>query len=151
MDDLSSDGWFAEVSFGARNFHVIGSYADLSGDGNSGDTTQWNLGLGWHALLGQNADLVVEARYVNVDLETGTVLGTISDSGYLVRAGARWRFIRVLELNGFVNYIDLSDGSNTTGEVNLLAYLGPIGLGVGYESDGDADVATAYVRWNFEH
>ena len=147
-DDLESDGWFAGFSFGTKHFHFLGEYSDTSGTGGIGDTTTWGLGVGWHGLFGERADLVIEANYVDVDVRT--VLGKVGDDGLLGRGGVRWRMIKWFELNGFVNYLNLDDAGSDSGyEINALFYFGPVGVGAGWAS-ADVDTATVYFRWNFK-
>ena len=144
---LDSDGWFAGFSIGFKHFHIPGQYQNTSGSGGTGDTTTWNLGVGWHGLLGERADVVIEASYLDVDVET--LVGKIGDNGVLGSGGVRWRIIKWFEINGFVDYIDLSDGGNETGwRGNALFNIGPVSIGLGYRSF-DVDIATAYLRWNF--
>ncbi len=146
--ELESDGWFAGFSADSKHFHGFGQYSDTSGVAGIGDTRAWNLGGGWHGLFGERADLVLEASYIDVTVETGS--GKVGDNGLLGSGGVRWRIIKFFEINGFVNYLNLSDAGSDTGyEINALLYLGPIGIGAGWASM-DVDTATVYLRWNFK-
>ena len=145
--ELESDGWFAGFSLGFKHFHIPGQYSKTSGSGGVGDTKKWNVGVGWHGLFGERADLVIEASYLDVRIDTSD--GRVNDDGLLASGGVRWRIIKIFEINGFVDYVDLSDrGSDTGWRANMLFNIGPVGIGLGYQSM-DADIASAYLRWNF--
>jgi hypothetical protein len=134
-DKASSDnGWFAGVSVGlAKNFQVFGEYGD------PGDFESWNVGGGWHGLLGRRADLVAQAAYVDADF----------DDGFRLQFGVRWMVIRPLEINGFLNYTDLDLTDSTAVAVNGIFLFGKtVGVGAGYEAGDDGDTARAFVRFN---
>ena len=137
----SQDGWFAGGSFGMKHFQVFAEYQNVS------DITQWFVGAGWHGLLGEKADVVAEASYVDVEVDTG--LGKISEDGYRLTGGVRWQLLKWFELNGFANYTDLDNSSSDTSvEANVIFTIAFLGLGAGYEV-GDADVARVFIRFNF--
>jgi hypothetical protein len=134
-DGASSDnGWFAGVSIGlAKSFQVFGEYGD------PGDFESWNVGGGWHGLLGRRADLVAQASYVDAEF----------DDGFRLQFGVRWMVIRPLEINGFLNYTDLDLTDSTAVAVNGIFHFGKIvGVGAGYEAGDDGDTARAFVRFN---
>ena len=54
---LSDNGWYAGGSVGIiKMLHIFAEYDDI------GDYTFWNAGFGWHGLLGDPADLYVQAQ-----------------------------------------------------------------------------------------
>jgi hypothetical protein len=145
--ELESDGWFVGFSAGFKHFHIPGQFLQTSGSAGVGDTKKWNIGVGWHGLLGEKADVVVEASYLDVRVDT--LSERANDDGLLASGGVRWRIVKVFEINGFVDYVNLSDrGSDTGWRANILFNIGPVGIGLGYQSM-EADIASAYLRWNF--
>lgn len=146
IDELEpTDGGFIGGGFGGKSWHAFAQYNDSSGD--FVDVTQWWLGAGWHGGLGEKADIVAEAAYIDTDLG-----GADSESGYMVRAGVKWRLIKLLELSGFYKYQDLGfDGFDTQDgfDLDAVLYIWRIGIGLGYESLSDVETFNAYVRFVF--
>lgn len=153
-DDLegSGDNFFVGGAFGGKMWHVIGQYTD--GDIADGIEQQdWRLGVGWHGLLGDRADLLAEAYYVDksVTVTPAPFAGNdLDDNGYRLTGGVRWRPIGLVEVDGFIHYTDLSDaGDDTSYELRALLYVWRLGIGAGYEKFDDGDQYNAFVRFNF--
>jgi len=145
--DDEGDGFFVDGSFGGKMWRVFAEYAQGS-FGSDLDQTRWFAGGGWHGLLGERGDIVADLAYVENEIELP--FDKYKDDGYRARACVRYRLIKLLELNGFVNYTDLSDaGSDTSYEANAVVYIWRVGLGVGYETFDDVDEMTAYARFVF--
>src|SRR5262245_47340585 len=70
VDNLSDSGdnYFLGASFGLKWFHVNG-YLTKGDLGPDVEQELWRIGLGWHGLLGDRADLLAEAasRHFSVD------------------------------------------------------------------------------------
>jgi len=154
VDDLegSGDNVFVGGAFGGKMWHVIGQYSD--GEIADGiDRRDWRLGVGWHGLLGESADLLAEAYYVDSSVTISPAPfngGDLDDNGYRLTGGVRWRPLKLIEVDAFVNYTDLSDlGSETSYELRAIIYVWRIGIGAGYETFDDADQYNAFVRFNF--
>ena len=63
-DNVSSDnGWFLGGSYGSKRFQAFIEYGD------PGDPELFAIGAGWHGLLGDKADLVLQAAFVDVDFD----------------------------------------------------------------------------------
>ena len=141
-EGLSDDGWFAGGSMQIfKAVHLVAEYQDIGG------YTFWNAGGGVHGLLGEKADLFGQVMWANVDIEDSDV----SEDGYNVEGGIRWKIAKWFELRGQVNWLDYGDaGDDTTVEVGaLFTFINDrLGVGASYES-GDADTARAFVRFNF--
>jgi hypothetical protein len=125
-EDADSDnGWFLGGSFGTRRFHFFAEYADPG----TFEVTQ--AGGGWHGLLGERADIVAEAAYVDTDF----------DNGYRVTGGVRWYVMDKLELGGYVTRVDIGDFDN-----NLIQVAGiwdltdrfSVGARLDFGDEGDA-------------
>ena len=77
--------------------------------------------------------------------------GKISDDGYRLVFGVRWRLIKFLELDGFVNYSDLSKfGSDTSYELRAIVDIWRVGIGAGYEKFDNSDQYNVFARFNFD-
>ncbi len=131
----SEDGLFLGGSAG-----LFGNFQVFAEIGDAGPIDQWQIGGGWHGLLGKAADLVAQGVFLDNDL-LGDGLG--------VSVGIRWMVLERLELNGFVNYASL-DSSETSGELNgIWDFAKRFGVGAGFEGGDDARVLRAVVRFNF--
>ena len=143
-EGLTDDGWYAGGSVGfLKMIHVFAEYNDV------GNYTFWNVGAGWHDLFGDPADLYAQVVWNDVKVDTDS--GDVSDDGYEVAAGVRWKIVKWFEINGEVAWADYSEsGDDTTGEVGVMfSFIGDrLGLGASYEI-GDADLLRGYVRWSF--
>jgi hypothetical protein len=149
-DDLSGSGdnWFAGGAIGlGKHFHAIGFYTN--GDlGTDVSQTYWRAGLGWHGLLGEKADIVAEAYYVDQTVDGPGPSN--SDTGYRVTGGIRWLPIKFFELDGFANFNDVqSDHTDTTWEARAIINIWRLGFGGDYEKFDTADQWNAFVRFNF--
>jgi hypothetical protein len=146
VEDISGDGWFIGGSFGLKNVHFFGQYAQFEFDLDIEETT-WGLGAGYHGLLGEKADLVAELSYVDGEIDSFFL--DVDDTGYLASAGVRWLPIPLVELNGFVDRVEYDElGGETSYRANAILNLGPFGLGLGYETEDAGDTAVAFLRIN---
>ena len=140
----SDNGAFAGVSFGlGKNFHIVAEYDD------AGNYSFWDAGAGWHGLFGEPADLYAQVVWSNIEVSDSD----ISEDGYEVQAGVRWKIIKWFELKVQANWVDYGGdiGDDTTGEVGALFTFAKdkIGFGAEWEGGGDADTTRAFFRWNF--
>ena len=143
-DDLEAgDSAFAGASLGfLKNFHVNGRYVD--GDyTNDASLTYWQFGAGWHGGLGEKADLVAEARWVDTEIED------FSSDGMGLTGGVRWKPVEFFELDGFVNWVDYDDDSVDSYEVRAIFDVWRIGIGAAAELESDVNQYSAFVRFNF--
>jgi hypothetical protein len=137
-DNTSSEnGWFLGGQFEVGKkvrFHFFGEFGD------AGPYNQWQLGGGWHGLLGKRADLFADGAFFDADVQ----------DGFKVRFGVRWMVLKRLELNGFLAWTDLDFGSNSSAAVNgIFDFTKRFGVGAGYEWGNKTSTARAFVRFNF--
>jgi hypothetical protein len=141
---LSDDGFFAGGSMGIfKAFHLVAEYDEV------GDYTFWNAGGGWHGLLGEPADVFAEVIWNDVEVDTGS--GDVSDDGYEVAAGLRWRLCKWFEAKGKASFVDFSDaGDDVVWELGgLVTFMNDkLGVGASWET-GDSDTLRGFVRFNF--
>ena len=143
------DGFDVGVSaVTGKAFHVFGNYSELSVDATAGsagtDVTQWDVGAGWHGGLGAKADLVFDVSYVDFEASGGGA--RISDTGFGVGVKVRGN-VAVLELAGFVEYIELGDVSDETYGAEILYNISrSFSVGVGYDTNDNGDRLTGGLR-----
>jgi hypothetical protein len=143
-EGLNDDGWYAGGSAKIAMFHIFAEYDDI------GDYTFWNAGFGWHGLLGQPADLYFQAQWNDIEVDTGNV--SVSDDGYELSAGVRWKILKWLEVKGQANWADYSDsGDEWQGEVGVLFSIlnDRLGFGADYFLGENSDTLRGYIRWSF--
>jgi len=149
-DDLpdSGDNYFLGASFGlGKHFHVLGQFAN--GElGPDVDLTTWRAGFGWHGLLGDKADVVGEASYVDQTVDAPGS-SSESDNGYRLTAGVRWVPIKMFEADGFAHYNSIGDESDTSWEARGILNIWRLGFGASYEKFDNADQWNGFVRFNF--
>ena len=58
VNDLESDGYFIGGSFGFKMLHIIGQWDNTDGD--NFEERRYDLGVGWHGLLGDRADIYAD-------------------------------------------------------------------------------------------
>ena len=143
---LSDDGWYAGGSVGIiKMLHIFAEYDDV------GDYTFWNAGIGWHGLLGDPADLYAQVQWNDVEVDTSGG-GSVSDDGYEVGVGVRWKFTKWFEAKGEVDWADYSEaGDDFTYQVGVLFSIlnDKLGFGANYEFTDEAETLRGFVRWNF--
>jgi hypothetical protein len=108
-----------------------------------------NLGVGYAWPIGPKADIYGKLGYVSAEVDAGGF--DADDDGYLLGVGLRGRPADQLELEGAVNYTDLSDSGDTT-SVGLAArwfFTEQFAVGVEGEFGEDANTYGVGVRWNF--
>ena len=152
LDELDDDGdgYFIGASFGGKHWHVFGRFIDNTTDDSDLDITRYFVGGGWHGLLGEKADLLAEAAYLNADYDV------VDDSGYFIRGGVRWRPIALFEVGGFARWEDTGDlddvpefESDVIWELNAMIYLWKFSIGLGYEMEENVETFNAFARFNF--
>ena len=128
----SDDGFFVGGSFGTRRFHFFAEYQD------PGAAELWQAGGGWHGLLGQRADIIAEAAYVDAEF----------DEGYRLTGGVRWYVMDKLELDGYLNHIDIGDFDNNTLGVGAIWDLtGRFSVGGRLDFGDEGDSFRAFARF----
>jgi len=147
VDDLDSSGdnWFVDGSFGGSWWHINAYYSN--GDlGPDYSQDLWRIGFGWHGLLGDKADVIGEFDYVDQSVDGPG--SNDSDTGYRIVGGVRWVPFKLLELDGFANYNDVSS-SDLSFEARGIINIWRLGFGAAYEKFDEADQWNAFVRFNF--
>lgn len=151
--DDEGNGGFVGASFGfLEHFHVFGRYASNNTDELDADVTHSTAGGGWHGLLGQKADLIVDLAWFDQGFEPAGSSGSpkMDDDGYFARVGARWRPIKLIEIGGWIRYQDVGEfGDDDVYEASAIVHLWRVGVGLAVETQGDIDIYNGFVRINF--
>ena len=132
----SQDGWFLDgaVDLGKVPIHLFAEFADF------GNLDIWQVGGGWHGLLGEKADLFADGAFYDADVE----------DGFKVRFGVRWMVTKRLELNGNLAWTDLDFSDNKSFTANAIFDITPrFGIGGGGEWGDNWTIYRIYARFNF--
>jgi len=114
--------------------HAFGEYGDF------GPYRQWQLGAGWHGLLGKRADLFADGAFFDADFADGA----------RIRVGARWMMFKRIEVNGNVAWADLSGETNESVAANAIwNFSRRFSFGGGLEWGDRVSTARALLRFNF--
>lgn len=151
--DEDVDGFALRGSYElTNNVFVFAGYADQSTSvaGFDIDLQTYNLGLGYAWPLGKALDVYGKVGYVSAEVDAQG-FGDADDDGYSLAVGLRGRAVEQLELEGAVNYVDLSDsGDDTTLDLGARWYFTPqFAFGVEGSFGDDANTYGLGVRWNF--
>lgn len=140
----------------ADDWFVYGRYIDQGVEfaGVDVDLERFSVGGGYAWSFAENMDLFGKVGYTQVELGlSGGGLGHASedDDGYELAVGIRARPVAPLELEGSINYIDLSDsGDDTSLGVAALWYIADhLALGVEGEFADEEDTYGIGFRWEF--
>lgn len=154
IDDINeeADGFqlrgSAEVT---KNIFIFSNYSDLTADveGFDVDVSEFDLGVGYAVPVGAASSLYGKLSYVNAEAE---FLGiSVDDDGYGLAAGLRTRPTTNFELEGYVDYVDLSDLGDETSFGAAARYFVAPQFAVAAELVFGDD-ATTYglgVRWHW--
>jgi len=132
----SRNGWFAAGAFDLKNIpiHLFAEYADFD------RYDLWQVGGGWHGLLGERADLFADGAFYDLDQE----------DGFRVRFGVRWMLTKRLELNGYLAWTDLDFTDNSSFAANAVwDFTKRLALGGGFQWGDEFDTSQVFVRFNF--
>jgi hypothetical protein len=154
IDDFNdeADGFMLRGSYEfVENWFGYARYLDQSVDafGVDVDVSQFSLGVGYALPLAATTDLYGKIGYSQADASAGGA--SADDDGYELAVGLRAKPLQQLELEGSVNYLDLSDTGDDTSLGLAARWYFADQLAVGVEGDF-ADDATSYgigVRWSF--
>ena len=148
------DGFVLRGSFEfVENWFGYARYLDQSADisGFNIDATQWAIGAGFAWPLSDALDIYGKAGYTEVDADADELDVSANDDGYELSVGLRGRVLDQLELEGAVNYVDLSDSGDTTafGVAARWFFMDNFAVGLEGEFGDDADSYGMGVRWSF--
>jgi hypothetical protein len=140
----------------ADNWFVYARYLDesVSTRGVDIDFQQYSIGGGYAWSFAENMDLYGKLGYTKAEVDVENFgFGDLDtdDDGYELGVGIRARPIDIIELEGAINYVDLSDSGDDTslGVAARWFITDAIALGVEGEFADDADTLGIGFRWQF--
>ncbi len=153
--DFSGFGVYGSYALN-DSFFVIGDYTSISSDDKfeieSGsddiEATQFSIGLGFHTPISDATDFVATLSYADAEVEFFDL--TEDGNGYIMSAGVRAKPTQEIELQAFLNYADIEDGSETGYLLGARYFTMPtLSLGLNYGSSDDFDSFSFDVRVDF--
>lgn len=139
--DIDGDGFGIGGSLElSDSFHAFASYGTADFDFNV-DLDTLTVGGGYHSPMTDSVDLVAEIAYVQVD---ASALGfSADDDGFGASIGLRGKTTDRVELEGFVDYVNLDDAGDDTSFRGAAWYAINDSFSVGLQL-GFGDDATSY-------
>lgn len=111
--DVDGDGFGIGGSFEINDmWHAFASYSTSDLDFGV-DFDQLAFGAGFSSGLNDNVDLVARLAYVQVDASVSG-FGSADDDGFGISVGLRGMVAERVELEGYVDYVDLDDSGDDT-------------------------------------
>ena len=134
----------------SQRFHLFGMYETIEFDGGllgDADFDTLQAGFGYHRDLGDRASFYGRVSYVDVDVDT--IIGSGSDDGFGLTAGARGLISPKVELNAELAYVDLGDiGDDTTLGFNAFYNATEkFSVGLGYRTSDLIDAFNVSLRF----
>ena len=154
IDDFNedADGFLLRASVEVTEYlFVFGGYSDLGIDvsGIDVDLREYDFGLGYAWPVGNASSLYGKASYVSAEAEAFGA--TVDDDGYGLALGLRTRPAANIELEGYVDYVDLSDlGDETSFGAAARFFITPqFALGAEVVFGEDSTAYGAGLRWHW--
>ena len=153
--DFSGFGVYGSYALN-DSFFVIGDYTSISSDDSFDfgfgvddiEATQINVGFGFHTPISDATDFVATLSYADAEVEFFDL--TEDGNGYIMSAGVRAKQTQEIELQAFLNYADIEDGSETGYLLGARYFTMPtLSLGLKYGSSDDFDSFSFDVRFDF--
>jgi hypothetical protein len=135
-----TDQVFLFAGYDTQSTSIFGTDLDLE---------RFNLGGGYAWSIGPSADVYGKIGYVQYEADAGGF--DVDDDGYMLGVGLRGRVAEQLELEGGLNYVDLSDSGDDTSVVLGARWFFTDQLAGGVEGEFGDDFSTygINVRWDF--
>ena len=133
--DVDGDGLGVRGAYAfADEWYAFAGLADQEFDFDV-DGTQLQFGVGWHNSLSDTVDMLAEASYVSVDLDSA--FASADEDGFGLGVGVRAHAWENVELEAGIAYVDLDDSDTS---VNLdgryyLTEMVAVGLGLSFSDD----------------
>ena len=160
IDDYSedADGYLLRAAFEITdNVFLFGGYSDLTVDlrgfdvflGETIDLREYDFGVGYAWPVGYASSLYGKLSYVSTESEFFG--GSFDDDGYGLALGLRTRPAMHVELEGYVDYVDLSDlGDETSFGAAARFFVTPqFALGAEVVFSDDATSFGGGFRWHW--
>lgn len=154
----SLDGWSEDpdgpeldVSFALGDtWFLFGSYSDLDASAAGFDLERkaWSAGVGLHSSVTESVDLVLSARWTEIQVDNGAAL-EVDDQGYGIQGGFRFALQGRGEVGAGLLYTDLEEAGDDMALYLDAAYYFErrVGLTASYVTTGDVDTLAFGLRF----
>lgn len=134
----------------SRNLNLTGEWSRVDFNNSSADLETWAVGLGLHAPINPQVDVVGNVSYIenNIDFGGGPGGFGFDDNGYRLDLGLRGQITPAFELDGGIRYVDIEDNA-TSGYLRGLIGSTPIKLLLEAESGDNGDQFLIGARYDF--
>ena len=145
--DADGDGLTLAGSFEINDeWHVYASYGTADLDfGTDADT--WTFGAGYVFPLQEDIDIY--GRVLYVDLSLDTPFGGVDDDGLGLQARVRARVTDEFELEGGIQYVDVSDSDTSLQAIARYHFTEEFSAALGITFAGDTDGIGISARYAF--
>lgn len=135
-----TDQVFMFAGYSNQSTSIVGTDVDFE---------QMGIGIGYAWPISTTADIFGRVGYVQAEADAGGF--EIDDDGYQLGVGLRGRVAEQFELEGALNYTDLSDSGDDTsfGIGGRWFFTEQFALGLEAEFGDDVTTYGVGVRWNF--
>jgi hypothetical protein len=145
--DVDGDGLTLAGSFEINeDWHVYASYGAADLDFGI-DVDTWTLGAGYVFPLREDIDIYGRVLYVDVNVDAG--VAEADDDGLGVQGRIRARVTDELELEGGLQYIDLSDSDTSLQASARYYFTEDFSAALGITFAGDTDGIGISARYSF--
>lgn len=136
--DVDGDGFGFSGSYAvADNWHIGGGYSSVGFDFGI-DLNRLAFGGGYHTNISENTSFFADLSWVNWEVDTGALLGSVDDDGYGFSIGVRSNVTENVELAGNVTLVDFGDGGDST-SIGGAAWYHFESFAIGVTADFDED------------
>lgn len=147
--NVDGDGLFLGGSLLVAQSLFVSAEYDWADFDRGVDASGFDLGLGVRLPASPELDVVLRGGYAHAEVDTD--FGDFDDDGYFASGGVRWLVNEQIELNAFLDYVDLDDsGDDTALALGGVIHLQPqLALTAGVEIGDDADAFRLGLRYHF--
>lgn len=134
--NVNGDGLGVRGSLGLNEtFNLFADYTTYDMDFGV-DSSSYELGVGGHWGIKDDLDFIGELAWVGAEVSQGPV--SVSDDGFGLGAGLRFRATDKVELQGMLNYVNLDNSDTSLGLAGRYYLSNAFAIGAGLLlNDGD--------------
>lgn len=145
--DVDGDGLTLAGSFELNDdWHVYASYGSLDLDGGA-DVDTWTLGAGYVFPLKEDIDIYGRVLYIDTSVDAGAF--EADDDGLGLQARIRARVTDEFELEGGIQYVNLSDSDTSLQASARYHFSEAFSAAIGITFAGDTDGIGISARYAF--
>jgi hypothetical protein len=145
---LDGDGLTLSGSFELTDeWHIYTSYSQIDLDPGNADVDTWAIGAGYVFPLKDGIDLYGRVLYIDQNADAGAA--SIDDDGLAVQGRIRARITDEFELEGGIQYVDVSDSDISLQASARYNFTEQFSAGIGISFAGDTDGIGINARYSF--